>query len=110
MKGVFFCDGGLQYFLLGLLLNFFLFFVFVFFVCPFSLLYMCVVCMSRVSCMLQPKALRKLIQNHFRQYAQLSESECVYKFFDTLFRVYNFNQERFKCALGVSEFFVCVNV
>ncbi|KAL8623580.1 hypothetical protein ACOMHN_000185 [Nucella lapillus] len=49
---------------------------------------------------MKPKALRKLIQNHFRQYAQLSESECVYKFFETLFTVGNFNQERFKCALG----------
>ncbi|XP_070195798.1 focal adhesion kinase 1-like isoform X3 [Littorina saxatilis] len=49
---------------------------------------------------MKPKALRKLIQNHFRQYAQLSESECVYKFFETLFVVCSFNQERFKGALG----------
>ncbi|XP_076440427.1 focal adhesion kinase 1-like isoform X3 [Babylonia areolata] len=49
---------------------------------------------------MKPKALRKLIQNNFRQYAPLSESECVYKFFETLFTVCNFNQERFKCALG----------
>lgn len=49
---------------------------------------------------MKPKAMRKLIQNNFRQYAQLSESECVYKFFETLFTVTNFNQERFKCALG----------
>nr|KAG5701159.1 hypothetical protein BaRGS_023268 [Batillaria attramentaria] len=49
---------------------------------------------------MKPKALRKLIQNNFRQYAQLTESECVYKFFETLFTVWNFNQERFKCALG----------
>ena len=59
---------------------------------------------------MQPKALRKLIQNTFRQYAQLSESECVYKFFETLFTVTNFNQERFKCALGVSCVCVCVCV
>ncbi|XP_025110216.1 focal adhesion kinase 1-like isoform X6 [Pomacea canaliculata] len=49
---------------------------------------------------MKPKALRKLIQNTFRQFAQLSESECVFKFFDTLFQVNSFNQERFKCALG----------
>ncbi|XP_048256196.1 focal adhesion kinase 1-like isoform X4 [Haliotis rufescens] len=49
---------------------------------------------------MKPKALRKVIQHHFRQYAQLTESECVYKFFDTLITVIKFNQERFKCALG----------
>ena len=50
----------------------------------------------------QPKALRKLIQQQFRHYAQLTESECVFKFFETLFTVYNFNHEKFRCALGVS--------
>ncbi|ESO92503.1 hypothetical protein LOTGIDRAFT_120690 [Lottia gigantea] len=49
---------------------------------------------------MKSKQLRKLIQHHFRQYAQLTESECVYKFFETLFIVSKFNQERFKCALG----------
>ncbi|GFO19038.1 focal adhesion kinase 1 [Plakobranchus ocellatus] len=49
---------------------------------------------------MKPKALRKLIQQQFRHYAQLTESECVFKFFETLFTVYNFNHERFRCALG----------
>ncbi|KAL4235721.1 putative serine/threonine protein phosphatase [Mactra antiquata] len=49
---------------------------------------------------MKSKNLRKAIQQHFKVYAQLSESECVYKFFDTLYRVNRFNQERFKCALG----------
>ncbi|GFS03507.1 focal adhesion kinase 1 [Elysia marginata] len=49
---------------------------------------------------MKPKALRKLIQQQFRNYAQLTESECVFKFFETLFTVYNFNHERFRCALG----------
>ena len=53
----------------------------------------------------QSKSLRKLIQQHFRLYAQLSESECVYRFFDTLSTVNKFKQERFKCALGVSKLF-----
>lgn len=51
---------------------------------------------------LQSKNLRKLIQNHFKQYAQLKEHECVYKFFDTLSTVNKFNQERFRCNVGVS--------
>ncbi|XP_041358012.1 focal adhesion kinase 1-like isoform X2 [Gigantopelta aegis] len=51
---------------------------------------------------MKPKSLRKLIQQHFRNYAQLTESECVYKFFETLFTVRKFNHERFKCALGSS--------
>ncbi|BFY99904.1 hypothetical protein BsWGS_02939 [Bradybaena similaris] len=49
---------------------------------------------------MKSKALRKLIQQQFRYYAQLTESECVFKFFETLFSVYNFNHERFRCALG----------
>ena len=33
---------------------------------------------------------------------KLSECECVYKFFETLSLVSRFDQEKFKCALGVS--------
>ncbi|XP_052283061.1 focal adhesion kinase 1-like isoform X4 [Dreissena polymorpha] len=51
---------------------------------------------------MKSKSLRKAIQQHFKSYAQLSESECVYRFFDTLSQVSKFNQERFKCALGSS--------
>ncbi|KAL3867719.1 hypothetical protein ACJMK2_040583 [Sinanodonta woodiana] len=49
---------------------------------------------------MKSKNLRKLIHQHFKQHAQLSESECVYKFFETLSIVFRFSQERFKCALG----------
>uniref|UniRef100_A0A0B7BAE7 non-specific protein-tyrosine kinase n=1 Tax=Arion vulgaris TaxID=1028688 RepID=A0A0B7BAE7_9EUPU len=49
---------------------------------------------------MKSKALRKLIQQQFRYYAQLTESECVFKFFETLFTVFNFSHERFRCALG----------
>nr|XP_011413792.2 focal adhesion kinase 1 isoform X9 [Crassostrea gigas] len=49
---------------------------------------------------MKSKNLRKLIQNHFKQYAQLKEHECVYKFFDTLSTVNKFNQERFRCNVG----------
>ncbi|XP_056017630.1 focal adhesion kinase 1-like isoform X7 [Ostrea edulis] len=49
---------------------------------------------------MKSKNLRKLIQNHFKQYAQLKEHECVYKFFETLATVNKFDQERFKCNVG----------
>ncbi|XP_013077810.1 focal adhesion kinase 1 isoform X7 [Biomphalaria glabrata] len=49
---------------------------------------------------MKSKSLRKIIQQQFRCYAQLTESECVFKFFETLSSVYNFNHERFRCALG----------
>ncbi|XP_052826194.1 focal adhesion kinase 1 isoform X6 [Octopus bimaculoides] len=48
----------------------------------------------------KPKNLRRLIQNRFKTYSSLSETECVFKFFETLSTVTKFNQERFKCALG----------
>ncbi|XP_076476489.1 focal adhesion kinase 1 isoform X3 [Bombus vancouverensis nearcticus] len=51
---------------------------------------------------MKPKALRKLIQQHFKKVAALSELECMFKFFDLLRAHYRFDQERFICALGVS--------
>ncbi|XP_023933650.1 focal adhesion kinase 1 isoform X1 [Lingula anatina] len=51
---------------------------------------------------MKPKTLRKAIQQNFKQYAPLSEEECIFTFFETLFTVHKFNQERFKCALGSS--------
>ena len=50
----------------------------------------------------QPKNLRKMIQHMFKEYSLLSEEECVFKFFETLSKVWRFDQETFKCALGVS--------
>ena len=50
----------------------------------------------------QAKNLRRLIQHRFKMYSSLTESDCVFKFFETLSTVTKFNQERFKCALGVS--------
>jgi hypothetical protein len=52
---------------------------------------------------MKPKALRKLIQQHFKKVAALSELECMFKFFDLLRAYYRFDQERFICALGVSN-------
>ncbi|XP_020291296.1 focal adhesion kinase 1 isoform X2 [Pseudomyrmex gracilis] len=51
---------------------------------------------------MKPKALRKLIQQHFKKVAALTELECMFKFFDLLRAYYRFDQERFICALGSS--------
>ena len=53
----------------------------------------------------KPKSLRKLIQQHFKKYAVLGYLECMFKFFEILKSVYRFDQERYRCALGVSKFF-----
>ncbi|KAK3091583.1 hypothetical protein FSP39_020953 [Pinctada imbricata] len=58
---------------------------------------------------MKSRNLRKLIQNNFKQYAQLMEHECVYKFFDTLSSVSKFQQESFKCALG-SEWSISMEI
>lgn len=50
----------------------------------------------------KPKTLRKLIQQHFKKYAALGEVECMFKFFEVLKSIYRFDQERFRCGLGVS--------
>lgn len=49
------------------------------------------------------KTLRKLIQQHFKKVAALTELECMFKFFELLQSHYRFDQERFICALGVSQ-------
>lgn len=53
----------------------------------------------------KPKALRKMIQSQFKRVAQLSEAECMFRFFDLLKTQHAFHQERFTCALGVSLIF-----
>ena len=50
----------------------------------------------------KPKAIRKLIQQHFKKYAGLGERECMFKFFEVLRSIYRFDQERFRCGLGSS--------
>ena len=49
----------------------------------------------------KPKLLRKLIQQHFKKYAVLQDLDCMFKFFEILKSVYRFDQERYRCALGV---------
>ncbi|XP_075215474.1 protein tyrosine kinase 2 Fak isoform X5 [Lycorma delicatula] len=48
----------------------------------------------------KPKILRKMIQTQMKKVAQLSERECMFRFFDLLGSQYTFHQERFHCALG----------
>ncbi|XP_066434850.1 focal adhesion kinase 1 isoform X6 [Eleutherodactylus coqui] len=48
------------------------------------------------------KTLRKLIQQTFRQFANLNREESILKFFEILSPVYRYDKECFKCALGSS--------
>ncbi|XP_072026060.1 focal adhesion kinase 1-like isoform X2 [Amphiura filiformis] len=48
----------------------------------------------------KPKNLRKLILQYFKQFANLNEEQCVFKFFDVLMTINRFDHEKFKCALG----------
>ncbi|XP_044148715.1 focal adhesion kinase 1 isoform X4 [Bufo gargarizans] len=48
------------------------------------------------------KSLRKLIQQTFRQFANLNREESILKFFEILSPVYRYDKECFKCALGSS--------
>uniref|UniRef100_A0A672MA70 Focal adhesion kinase 1 n=1 Tax=Sinocyclocheilus grahami TaxID=75366 RepID=A0A672MA70_SINGR len=51
---------------------------------------------------LQAKSLRKLIQQTFKQFANLNDEQCILKFFEILSPIYRFDKECFKCALGSS--------
>ncbi|XP_042881295.1 uncharacterized protein LOC122258969 isoform X2 [Penaeus japonicus] len=48
----------------------------------------------------KPKTLRKSLQQHFKKYGQLSESECFFKFLELLGKGRKYDQESFRCALG----------
>lgn len=58
----------------------------------------------------QAKTLRKLIQQTFRQFANLNREESILKFFEILSPVYRFDKECFKCALGVSVYWASSGV
>uniref|UniRef100_A0A8C7JW04 Focal adhesion kinase 1 n=1 Tax=Oncorhynchus kisutch TaxID=8019 RepID=A0A8C7JW04_ONCKI len=49
------------------------------------------------------KPLRKLIQQTFKQFANLNDEQSIHKFFEILSPIYRFDKECFKCALGVSR-------
>lgn len=65
---------------------------------------------SAVTAANKPKTIRKLIQHHFKKHSGLSERECMFKFFELLKTVYRFDQERFRCSLGVRTIFKCPNL
>ncbi|CAL4066426.1 unnamed protein product [Meganyctiphanes norvegica] len=46
------------------------------------------------------KKRRRSLQQHFKKYGQLSESECYFKFLELLGRARKYDQEMFRCALG----------
>lgn len=54
------------------------------------------------SSFLQAKTLRKLIQQTFKQVANLNDEQCILKFLDILAPICRYDKECFKCALGVS--------
>ncbi|XP_046886903.1 focal adhesion kinase 1 isoform X6 [Hypomesus transpacificus] len=51
---------------------------------------------------LKAKTLRKLIQQTFKQFANLNDEQSIHKFFEILSPIYRFDKECFKCALGSS--------
>ncbi|XP_062265627.1 protein tyrosine kinase 2aa isoform X4 [Platichthys flesus] len=48
------------------------------------------------------KTLRKLIQQTFKQVANLNDEQCILKFLEILAPVHRYDKECFKCALGSS--------
>uniref|UniRef100_A0AAQ4QJD2 non-specific protein-tyrosine kinase n=1 Tax=Gasterosteus aculeatus aculeatus TaxID=481459 RepID=A0AAQ4QJD2_GASAC len=51
---------------------------------------------------LQAKTLRKLIQQTFKQVANLNDEQCILKFLEILAPIHRYDKECFKCALGSS--------
>uniref|UniRef100_A0A4W6DUM2 non-specific protein-tyrosine kinase n=1 Tax=Lates calcarifer TaxID=8187 RepID=A0A4W6DUM2_LATCA len=51
---------------------------------------------------LYAKTLRKLIQQTFKQVANLNDEQCILKFLEILAPIYRYDKECFKCALGSS--------
>ncbi|XP_041867840.1 protein tyrosine kinase 2aa isoform X2 [Melanotaenia boesemani] len=48
------------------------------------------------------KTLRKLIQQTFKQVANLNDEQCILKFLEILAPIHRYDKEFFKCALGSS--------
>lgn len=55
------------------------------------------------------KALRKIIQSNFKKYVSLSDKECMIQFLEAVRLVLRYDQEKFRCALGVSNFFLLLH-
>lgn len=52
---------------------------------------------------IQPRPLRKMIQQTFQQFATLKEDDCMIKFFETLKDFVSYDEEAFPCELVVSR-------
>jgi focal adhesion kinase 1 len=48
----------------------------------------------------KPKTIRKMIQQYFKKFSNLTDRDCMFKFLEVLKSVYRYDQERFRCALG----------
>lgn len=51
---------------------------------------------------IKPKTLRKNIQMNFKKFGNLTEKECMFKFFDILSCHFKYDQERFQVDFGSS--------
>lgn len=59
---------------------------------------------------MQAKTLRKLIQQTFKQVANLNDEQCILKFLDILAPICRYDKECFKCALGVSFLYLLLQL
>lgn len=50
---------------------------------------------------IKPKNLRKLIQQQYKKVSQTPEKECVLQFLNLVWSFYKYDQEQFKCSIGV---------
>jgi len=53
----------------------------------------------------KPKNLRKMIQQQYKKVSQTSEKECVLQFLNLVWSFYKYDEEQFKCSIGVSKTF-----
>lgn len=49
----------------------------------------------------KPKNLRKMIQQQYKKVLQTSEKECVLQFLKLVWSFYKYDEEQFKCSIGV---------
>jgi hypothetical protein len=61
----------------------------------------CIHKFATIRILFQPKVLRKKIQQYFKKLASLSESECMFRFLDTLSHIARYDIEIFKASIGV---------
>jgi len=50
---------------------------------------------------MKPKNLRKMIQQQYKKVLQIPEKECVQQFLNLVWSFYKYDEEQFKCSIGV---------